>query len=140
MTVVVDANVAIKWFIEQPGSDNARKVQAYRGPLSRWSSTSSWNHHGNAVIAASASPGPISPRIACRQSPLVVSETRTLGAMARLPALARVGPLDYATYDCFYLALSRERSAPLVTADKRFINRLGSTPYATNVIHLSDWT
>jgi predicted nucleic acid-binding protein len=33
MTVVVDANVAVKWFIEQHGSDDARRVQAYRGPL-----------------------------------------------------------------------------------------------------------
>jgi predicted nucleic acid-binding protein len=48
--------------------------------------------------------------------------------------------LNYATYDCFYLALAEVRSAPLVTADKRLINRLASTRYRTYVIHLSDWT
>jgi predicted nucleic acid-binding protein len=55
------------------------------------------------------------------------------------PALTMAIELDYATYDCFYLALSRARSAPLVTADKRFINRLASTAYASQVVHLSDW-
>jgi predicted nucleic acid-binding protein len=33
MTLVVDANVAIKWFVQQQGSDDARRVQAYPGPL-----------------------------------------------------------------------------------------------------------
>jgi predicted nucleic acid-binding protein len=34
----------------------------------------------------------------------------------------------------------QQGSAPLVTADKKLINRLASTQYASNVIHLSDWT
>jgi predicted nucleic acid-binding protein len=38
------------------------------------------------------------------------------------------------------LALAMRRGAPLVTADKRFINRLANMPYKSHVIHLADWT
>jgi hypothetical protein len=34
MTLVVDANVAVKWFIQQQGSDDARRVQLSR-PIDR---------------------------------------------------------------------------------------------------------
>jgi predicted nucleic acid-binding protein len=33
MTLVVDANIAVKRFVDQDGADDARRVQAYRGPL-----------------------------------------------------------------------------------------------------------
>jgi predicted nucleic acid-binding protein len=33
MILVVDANVAVKWFIQQPGSDHARRVQTHKDPL-----------------------------------------------------------------------------------------------------------
>lgn len=55
-------------------------------------------------------------------------------------ALRKGAELDYAPYDCFYLALAMLRGAPFVTADKRFINRLAPTPYKSHVIHLADWT
>jgi predicted nucleic acid-binding protein len=48
--------------------------------------------------------------------------------------------LNYSPYDCIYLALSLARSAPLVTADKRFINHLVATQYRSNVVELENWT
>ena len=48
--------------------------------------------------------------------------------------------LNHAPYDCFYLVLAMRRNAPLVTVDKRFINRLANTRYKSHVIHLADWT
>lgn len=48
--------------------------------------------------------------------------------------------LGHAPYDCFYLASAVRRNAPLVTVDKKFINRLAHTRYKAHVIHLSDWT
>jgi predicted nucleic acid-binding protein len=139
MTVVVDANVAVKWFIEQNGSDHARRVQAYRGPLIAPGMLVSemanglWRHAmrgdvhaGDGVAAISALPWWFHELVEDH----LLAET----------ALTLAIELDYATYDCFYLALSRARAAPLVTADKCFINRLDSTAYASNVVHLSDWT
>jgi predicted nucleic acid-binding protein len=57
-----------------------------------------------------------------------------------LAALDLAAELNYAPYDLFYLALSIERRAPLVTADRRFINRLAPTPHKSHVVHLADWT
>ncbi len=48
--------------------------------------------------------------------------------------------LGHAPYDCFYLVSAMRRGAPLVTVDKRFINRLANTRYKSHVIHLADWT
>jgi predicted nucleic acid-binding protein len=139
MTIVVDANVAVKWFIDQQGSDDARRVQAYRGPLIAPSflicetTNGLWRHVMRGDIAAGDA------EVATAGLPWWFHELVEDHQLAQL-ALTLAIELDYAAYDCFYLALSRKRSAPLVTADKRFINRLGSTPYATNVIHLADWT
>ena len=55
-------------------------------------------------------------------------------------ALSKGAELDYAPYDCFYLALAMQRGAPFVTADKRFVNRLVNTPYRSHVVHLADWS
>jgi predicted nucleic acid-binding protein len=139
MTIVVDANVAVKWFIEQQGSDDARRVQSYRGPLIApgllicETTNGLWRHVMRGDIVASDA------EAAAAGLPWWFYELVEDHQLAQ-PALTLAIELDYAAYDCFYLALSRKRSAPLVTADKRFINRLGSTPYASNVVHLSDWT
>jgi predicted nucleic acid-binding protein len=55
-------------------------------------------------------------------------------------ALAVALELGYAPYDCFYLVAAIRRDAQLVTADKRLVNRLASTPYRSRVVNLSDWT
>jgi predicted nucleic acid-binding protein len=139
MTVVVDANVAVKWFIEQHGSDDARRVQGYRGPLIApgvlvaETANGLWRHVMRGDIEAGDG------QAAITALPWWFHELVEDHVLAP-SALALAIELDYATYDCLYLALSRARSAPLVTADKRFINRLGSTAYASNVIHLADWT
>jgi hypothetical protein len=32
------------------------------------------------------------------------------------------------------------RGAPLVTVDRRLVNRLASTKFKSHIIHLADWT
>ena len=55
-------------------------------------------------------------------------------------ALTLARKIEHSAYDCFYLALAESRSAQLVTADARLINRLARTKYKSHVIHLADWT
>jgi predicted nucleic acid-binding protein len=139
MTVVVDANVAVKWIIEQEGSDHARRIQAYQGPLVApmmlISETTSglWRHVARGDIPLSTARSAI---VGLPRWFRELVDDRLLAG----PALDLAGELNYARYDCFYLALSVERGAPLVTADKRLINRLATTRFKTNVVHLADWT
>ena len=139
MTIVVDANVAIKWFIEQPGTDHAQRVQQYSGPLIApallLSETTSglWRHIARGDIQAAEA------RTAVVNLPRWFSELVEDRLLAPA-ALDLAVELNNSPYDCFYLALAIARGAPLVTADKRFINRLSPTAYTPHIIHLPDWT
>jgi predicted nucleic acid-binding protein len=139
MTLVVDANFAVKWFIQQQGSDHARRIQSYRGaliaPAMLVAETTNglWRH----VVR-----GDVSPSFA---KTAIIGLPRWFDELVEDQLLAPAAldlavELNYALYDCIYLALSLARSAPLVTADKRLINRLASTKYESHVIHLADWT
>ena len=139
MTLVVDANVAVKWFIQQQGSDDARRVQLYRGnliaPAMLVSETTNalWRHVARGDVPTDHA------RSAVVGLPRWFNELVDDQSLA-LAALDLAAELNYAPYDFFYLALSIERRAPLVTADRRLINRLAPTPYKSHVIHLADWT
>lgn len=47
--------------------------------------------------------------------------------------------LDRSVYDCVYLALAMKRSAPLVTADKRFANALENSKAKTHIRWLGEF-
>jgi predicted nucleic acid-binding protein len=138
MTLVVDANVAVKWFVQQQGTDDARRVQAYRGPLVApamliaETANGLWRHVANGDISATHAQAAVAG-LAWWFHELV--EDHSLAE----PALTLAIELNYSLYDCLYLALARTRSAPLITADKKFINRLSATRHASNVVHLADW-
>lgn len=61
--------------------------------------------------------------------PIACRPMRPLAATAA--ALARA--LDHPVYDCFYLALAEAGNVPLVTADRRLVAALGTTPLAARV-------
>ena len=139
MTLVIDANVAVKWFIQQQGSDDARRVQAYQGgliaPAMLISETTSvlWRHVQRGDVP------PDHARSALVALPRWFNELVEDQSLA-LQAFDLAVTLNYAPYDLFYLALAIDRGSLLVTADQRFINRLTATPYTSRIIHLADWT
>lgn len=137
--IVVDANVAIKWVVEQPHFERARDIVA-RGTVlivpamfvAEVTSTL-WKYIRNDEISAPQAQAGLAS---------ILSQISIFEQDADLAeeALDRGAELNCAPYDCFYLALAMRRGAPLVTADKRFINRLANTRYKSHVIHLADWT
>lgn len=139
MTLVVDANVAVKWFVTQPDSDHARRVQAYAGPLIAPAMLIS---ETVSTIWRYLAPGDIGPdqaKAAVASLPRWFTELvddRQLAGRAMDLAIE----LGYVPYGFFYLALAIERNAPLVTADRRLINRLSVSPYASRLILLEQWT
>ena len=136
---VVDASVVTKWFVDQNLSDMAERVQAASGPLLApqlmiAEVTDALRKHVRVrdITLNQAS-------TALKSLPSWFSEIVPMQALASA-ALAIARKIEHSAYDCFYLALAESRSARLVTADARLVNRVAHTKYKSHVIHLADWT
>lgn len=123
MTWVVDASVAVKWFVDEPRSAEARAVLASGQPIIA----------PDLIIAETCNTawkkirrGDISPE----QGEAMVRALRLsfdrLAPAAPLSerALGLARRFDHPAYDCFYLALAELESAVLVSDDDKLI-RLG---------------
>jgi predicted nucleic acid-binding protein len=126
--LVVDTSVAIKWIVDEPGSDEALALQGrdLAAPaLLRVEAA-------NALRTISAR-GAVDARDARRlfgflqTAPVViVDHDDALESRALDLALE----LNHSVYDCLYLALAERMERTLVTADRRFLGIVASTPYA----------
>jgi predicted nucleic acid-binding protein len=122
-TLVIDASIAVKWVVEEDGTAAAlilrqhakliapdllvaecanifwKKVQ--RGELTK----------DEAFLAARL---------------LQTAEIELLPARSLLEAATRIAvELDHPAYGCLYLALAAQRGCQFVTADERFVRKLG---------------
>ncbi len=126
MIVVVDASVAVKWFIQEPDRPAARRLLE---PDSRLVApdlivaevaSAVWKR----VVAGEGDP---------RQAPLMAASLPRFFArlLPLAPLAARAleiaSALRHPVYDCFYLALAEREEATLVTADRRLIGRLAGS-------------
>ncbi len=129
MTLVVDASVVVRWFLDPDGVDLAAGVL----PLDE------------NVIA----PDLVIPEIAnafwkyvtfdrgsTEKATMVVLEAATLfneivpSVELKDRAFAIALELRHPIYDCFYLALAEQRNCQFVTADDRLLGRCAATPFA----------
>jgi len=135
VTVVVDASVALKWFIEEEGSDRAAAMLtgpdlliapdliiaevAYAGWKAMRSGSMLAQQHDHAAARLS----------------LAFDELTPLALLApRTVEISRV--LDHPVYDCFYLALAEAHGATMVTADQRLLGRLSGTEWRGRAMDL----
>ncbi len=139
MRLAVDASVAVKWLIEEEGSDAARRLVAsgedLHAPRLMASEVANalWRKarlgeidHGRARALTAAIP----------EMPVLWNADETLTVDALRFALT----LDRAVYDCVYLALARRIDGRLVTADARFASALAQTGYGGTVVALADYS
>lgn len=127
MTLVVDASVALKWYVAEADSAAAADV--------------------------GARPGLVAPSLLVAEVANGLWKTERLGrlpageadrAISDLPswfdrlvppedlaarALVIARALDHPIYDAFYVALGEREGAPLVTADQRLCKAVASTPW-----------
>ena len=115
MTVVIDASVALKWFVEEQGTDQAAALLAGNDLLIA----------PDLIVAEVANAGWKAVRTGTMSSeqhdhaaarlPLAFDGLIPLAALAqRAVVISRL--LNHPVCDCFYLALAEERSAKLMTA------------------------
>jgi predicted nucleic acid-binding protein len=139
MTFVVDASVALKWFLpDEPLAAEALAIV----------------QDGSALIAPdiliaevcngawrSARLGRIGQDQVDEIAAILPRFFETLIGAAALAsrAVAIAGSLDHPVYDCLYVSLAEARQAAFVTADTRFLGKLRRTPWAACALHLADY-
>lgn len=129
MTLVVDASVAMRWFVTIEATEYAERVLSSTERLiaPELIIAEITNGAWKAVSFGSASEEGAREfvRDVARQFdelvPLTVLHDR---------AFALSHELQHPAYDCFYLALAEQRNCQLVTADSRLLNRCARTKFA----------
>jgi predicted nucleic acid-binding protein len=132
MTLVVDASVALKWFVGEDGSDLAVGLLHRDEPLIAPElvlaevCNAAWKSLRRGEIDRSQFEEVATDLVQVFQRLVPLARL-----VRRAAALAR--ELDQPVYDCFYLALAEAEDAPLVTADRRLVAALGGSALAGRV-------
>jgi len=129
MLVVVDASVAVKWFVEEPGTAEALSLLGKDGALIAPDLVIAevvdviWKHliRGDLEHRQVAHVPDALPRMFTNLWPVVWLARRAFEFAAEL---------RHPVYDCFYLALAESEEATLVTADRRLVGRLAGSRWA----------
>ncbi|HLI67687.1 MAG TPA: type II toxin-antitoxin system VapC family toxin [Caulobacteraceae bacterium] len=118
MTVVIDASVALKWVLDEPGQAAADGLldEELVAP-SLWlieAANALWRRSRRGEISNQEARDRL---VALRSAPVATSE----GADDLLDAADLAAQLDHPVYDCLYLAVALREDAWVVTADERFL-------------------
>lgn len=117
MSIVIDASVALKWVLDEPGKDAADFLldEELIAP-------SLWLPEAANALWRRARRGEISSEEANeRLAELYNAPVTTVAIEDDLPAAATLAhALGHPVYDCLYLALAIRENTYVVTADSRF--------------------
>jgi predicted nucleic acid-binding protein len=115
--IVVDASVAVKWVLDEPGSEAAAALRGEEliAPVL-------WLAEASNVIWRRARIGEITADDArVRLSELMTAPVASLAIEPHLDrALQLATEIGHPVYDCLYLALALHHDTHVVTADRRF--------------------
>ena len=138
MRFVVDASVAVKLLVDEPGSDAARELTASGEELHapRLMASEVTNALWRKARAGQIERADAGTALALLPDmPLLWNDDETVCADAVRLALA----LDHPVYDCIYLALAHRIGAVMLTADRRFVTAIASTEHGESVLTLADY-
>jgi predicted nucleic acid-binding protein len=120
VTIVVDASVAVKWILPEPGSAAAAELREQDSDLTAPSLVTAeignaiWKAVRHGALDRSAALDGIEAALIWFESLIPIEELR-------VRALTLAIELRHPIYDCFYLALAERENAPLVTADEAML-------------------
>jgi predicted nucleic acid-binding protein len=136
---VVDASVAVKWFVPENGSEQADKLSGA----------------GASLFAPKLILAEVANAFCKKVRRGLMTEADAHEHLSALPryfdlllegepflalALSLAIAFDHPVYDFVYLEIARRHQATLLTADERFARKLSSTPHASLVAELSAWS
>lgn len=138
MTAVVDASVALKWYIDESDAALAEAVLARSSALIAPElivvevANAAWKAFRRGEIGATQQAW-----IAEDITSVLDQLTALRPLSARASAIAR--EIEHPVYDCFYLALSEAENSLLITADGRLLAKVAQTAFAARTVHLRDF-
>ena len=138
MILVVDASVAIKWFVEEPLRPQARKLLADRHEfvepdlLVAEVANLAWKKTVRGEIGPDQAHS-IVRNIALPPFVSTFVESSTL----RDRALALALQWNHPVYDCFYVSCAEAISAPFVSADEKFLRLLKARGSPIRIVPLA---
>ena len=132
---VVDASVAAKWVIDEPGTRQALKLRRHVLSAPELLITESAN-----IVWKKVRLGELSKLQASLAIGLLVRADIELVPTRRLArrAVALAVLLDHSAYECMYLALAEAAKRPFVTADRRLLRKLAVERTAASLITAID--
>lgn len=132
MTLVVDASVAFKWYVEEPQSDEARAILASNEPLIAPDilvaevGNAAWLRLNRAQISVAQAEELLAKLLA-------VFSTLVPAADLIVRAVQIAAEIAHPVYDALYLAAAERWNARLVTADKRLLAKCAAAPWSALV-------
>lgn len=139
MTLIVDASVALKWFLDdEPYAPAARTLLHAGEPLLA----------PDLIVAEVCNAAWLGVRAARLRQPQAEMIARSLPPLFHMlvqsAALAEravviAGQLGHPVYDCFYLVLAETRGSILLTADARLLRKLRNTVWAARTRSLAGY-
>lgn len=139
MTFVVDASVAIKWFIREEDHDRAMRLARRRDELLAPDliiaevTNIAWKKHLRGEISE------MHARDIARIMKRAIPWPRLYSSSSLNEEALRIAiDLRHPVYDCIYLACADMTDSILVTADRRLLAAAAGTPYAAHVRLLGD--
>jgi hypothetical protein len=136
--VVVDASVAVKWFVPETLSDRADELLLADVELlaprliAKEVANTLWKKHRQKLVSRESAIDDILslPRYFVRW---LDDEAFVIDA------LMLSMEYDHPIYDIIYILVAKHVDTVLITADLRLVAKLSATPYARFVHSLSDW-
>lgn len=137
MTFVIDASVAVKWFIAEEESDKAAQLLTSSQQLIAPDfvivevCNAAWKLHRSGRIGAAQVDA-----VAARIGEFFAELRAARPLAARAAALARL--VDMPVYDCFYVALAESESAQLIVDDAKLLAALRLHGLGSRVVSLME--
>jgi predicted nucleic acid-binding protein len=123
--IIVDASVAVKWVVSEPGSAEAAAL--LKQPLG---APALWLSEASNALWAKVMRRQLSPEEARGQAAdLADAPVAAIALPGLLPAAMSMAlDLEHPIYDCFYLSAAMQKDTHVITADRRFFEKATSHP------------